>query len=483
MAPCRLIDTRLAGGLDAGDELELDVTGACGVPAAAVAAALTVTVTATEGSGFATVFPADVGRPDASTSNWDRPGQTRANTTLVRLSDDGAVRIWVSSPSHVVVDVAGAFVPAIDARRSIRRDPAQRLLDTRTSGTPDPGRPITVALPAEVPADALALAVNLTLTETTGFDFVAASAAGRRPPATSVLNADGAGQTRAAGTIVARLAGRYDVDGRVREPPDRRRRRLFHRPLGGELRRGTVRSGDAEAGARHPVRVPPVYDRGAREIDVTGATGGPVAAVVANWTLTQTTRAGWLATYPVAHARRETSTINSDTAGQTVANLGIVPVSDFGVTAYSDGGTHLVVDVTGWFTGAPVAATEQAPPANDPPALPGCFPTGHSAVADKTGAAVLAVRGWRRDHRPVADDHRSVRLRPPAGRHVHRVLPPAVRPGLHGEVLNHFVAFYRTPRGNRIGFHEVVNQDPSTVGIWIAGALRRGASGSAATTP
>ena len=61
---------------------------------------------------------------------------------------------------------------------------------------------------------------------------------------------------------------------------------------------------------------------------------------------------------PVAHARGEASTINSDAAGQTVANLGIVPVSDFGVTAYSEGGTHLVVDVTGWFTGSPVAATE-----------------------------------------------------------------------------------------------------------------------------
>lgn len=36
--------------------------------------------------------------------------------------------------------------------------------------------------------------------------------------------------------------------------------------------------------------------------------------------------------------------------------------------------------------------------------------------------------------------------------------------GLNGEPLERFVAFYTTPRGNRIAFHEVVNQDPATVG-------------------
>ena len=110
--PCRLLDTRPVYALDAGQEVELDVAGECGVPAAAVAAALTVTVTATGNAGHAAVYPADVARPEASTTNWDRSGQTRANTALVRLSDDGAVRIWVAAATDLVVDVAGAFVPA-----------------------------------------------------------------------------------------------------------------------------------------------------------------------------------------------------------------------------------------------------------------------------------------------------------------------------------------------------------------------------------
>lgn len=36
--------------------------------------------------------------------------------------------------------------------------------------------------------------------------------------------------------------------------------------------------------------------------------------------------------------------------------------------------------------------------------------------------------------------------------------------GIGGEALERFVAFYTTPTGNRIAFHEVVNQDPDTVG-------------------
>jgi hypothetical protein len=319
-------------------------------------------------------------------------------------------------------------------------------------------------LPTDVPSDAIAVAVNLTLTATTGFDFVTAYAAGSEVPATSVLNSDASGQTRAAGAIVPVSTGGMALAVAFGS-------HVIVDVVGYFTGTAAASSGVGLFVPASPTRVldtrgesPPLYDGGAREIDVLRATGGPVSAVVANWTLTQTARPGWLATYPSRTARGEASTINSDTAGQTVANVGIVQVSDFGVTAYSDGGTHLVVDVTGWFTGAPVAATESGPPPNDPPALPGCFPSGRSAVADKA-----AQRYW------LCEDGVAVTDRLPMTTGGVAYALPLVGTytvfsrqrygrGLHGEVLNYFVAFYRTPRGNRIGFHEVVNQDPSTVG-------------------
>ncbi len=465
MPSCRLLDTRSGAGLGAGVELELDVAGACGVPAAAVAAALTVTVTATGQAGYATVFPADVARPETSTTNWDAPGQTRANTSFVGLSDAGAVRIWVSSETHLVVDVAGAFRAASTSKagRFVPIVP-QRALDSRRSGAPAPGGTLTVGLPDGVPADAIALAVNLTLTHTTGFDFVTAYPAGSEAPATSALNADAAGQTRAAGAVVPVSSGGMTLIVAFGS-------HVIVDVLGYFTGEPAIDSGVGLFVPATPTRVldtrnqaPLLYDRGAREIDVFGATGGPVEAVIANWTLTQTTGPGWLAAYPSRTPRRETSTINTDAAGQTVANVGIVPVSEFGVTAYSEGGTHLVVDVTGWFTGEPMRATEPEPPRNDPPPLPGCSATGRSAVAD-----TAAQRYW------LCEDGVAITDRLPMTTGAVAYALPLVGTytvfsrqrygrGLHGEVLNYFVAFYRTPRGNRIGFHEVVNQNPSTVG-------------------
>lgn len=99
-----------------------------------------------------------------------------------------------------------------------------------------------------------------------------------------------------------------------------------------------------------------------------------------------------------------------------------------------------------------------------PASLPGCPDAGRAAVADKA-----AQRFWL-----CADGVAVTTALPMTTGGVGYALPPVgVHPitakleqagGLHGEQLERFVAFYRTPRGNRIAFHEVVNQDPQTVG-------------------
>ena len=60
---------------------------------------------------------------------------------LVRLSDDGAVRIWVAAATDLVVDVAGAFVPATTSRagRYVPIAP-RRVVDTRSVGRTAAGR-------------------------------------------------------------------------------------------------------------------------------------------------------------------------------------------------------------------------------------------------------------------------------------------------------------------------------------------------------
>ena len=250
--PCRLLDTRPANALDAGQEVELDVAGECGVPAAAVAAALTVTVTATGDAGHATVYPADVARPEASTTNWDRSGQTRANTALVRLSDDGAVRIWMAAATDLVVDVAGAFVPATTSPRwSLRPDRTSegrrhplvghtaagrhhhrrvarggRSGRARPGGEHHPHRDDRVRLRRRLPGGIGCSA------------DIGAECRRSRPDA---------GRRSRRPCLVRRHHDRR----RVRQRRHRRRRRILHRAVGGELERRAVRARDADASARH----------------------------------------------------------------------------------------------------------------------------------------------------------------------------------------------------------------------------------------
>jgi hypothetical protein len=59
--------------------------------------------------------------------------------------------------------------------------------------------------------------------------------------------------------------------------------------------------------------------------------------------------------------------VNTDAAGQTRAATAIVPVSSAGFEMYVDGGTHVLVDVYGWFGGASsVAGTDGLFVANPP---------------------------------------------------------------------------------------------------------------------
>lgn len=96
--------------------------------------------------------------------------------------------------------------------------------------------------------------------------------------------------------------------------------------------------------------------------------------------------------------------------------------------------------------------------------LEGCPETERGAVADKANQRYwLCMNGDAvTDELPMTTASDNYGL-PPVGTYpVFERDEDAV--GLAGEPLERFVAFYTTPRGNRIAFHEVVDQDPATVG-------------------
>ena len=92
-------------------------------------------------------------------------------------------------------------------------------------------------------------------------------------------------------------------------------------------------------------------------LQVTGMAGVPAnaTAVVLNTTATQATAAGFVTVFPTGETRPVVSNLNV-TAGQTQANLVTVKVGTGGsVSMYTDGGTHLLVDVFGYY--APATGT------------------------------------------------------------------------------------------------------------------------------
>ena len=96
--------------------------------------------------------------------------------------------------------------------------------------------------------------------------------------------------------------------------------------------------------------------REATRLQVTGVSGVPtaqVSAVAMNVTLTESNGPGYVQVVPTggATALGASSNLNAVAQNQTIANQVIVPIgADGSVTLYTQSGTHLVVDIQGYYT-------------------------------------------------------------------------------------------------------------------------------------
>ncbi len=113
LTPSRIADSRIGMSFNTFHSLEnqdLQIVGRGGVPLTGVSGVfLNVTVVSPQSSGFLTVWPFDVPRPNVSNVNF-QAGQNIANTVVVQLPlNDGTVRIFNGSAGDVdvLVDVEG----------------------------------------------------------------------------------------------------------------------------------------------------------------------------------------------------------------------------------------------------------------------------------------------------------------------------------------------------------------------------------------
>jgi uncharacterized protein YkwD len=404
--PCRLTDTRAGTGFTQIDQHTLQVAtkGICGIPAGATALALTLTVVDPQANGYLAAWPANQAQPTASSLNFSAH-QVRANGSIIRVDTNGAFRVFTSVSAQVVVDVVGAFVPASSARagRFMPMAPT-RMYDSRPSGKKfGGGASFTLGLPSGVPADAVAVAVNVTVTESMGAGFVTEFPAGGQRPMSSILNVDAANQTRAVAGILPVSSqgmslyvssGGYvivDILG------------YFTGPSASQGSDGLFTAYDPQRlldtrGASPLGNGVPVFPNGGLELAT--SQGGSLA-----YNITSVNGdAGYVTAYPAGNAVPATSTVNSVGGGDVVANFSITQVSNRGLGLYSQSRSHLLVDLQGWFSG-PSATATLPPPANvDPgpapaspspngPTFSACAPSGLDILNAKRAASGVGALG------------------------------------------------------------------------------------------
>ena len=121
ITPCRLFDTRpsnpqigpRATALAAHEVFTAQVTGAngnCTIPADASAVAMNVTTVDGTGASFLTIWPADVGQPQASSLNWVPGSPPTPNKVDVKLSATGSISLYNDVGTvNVLADVVGYY--------------------------------------------------------------------------------------------------------------------------------------------------------------------------------------------------------------------------------------------------------------------------------------------------------------------------------------------------------------------------------------
>ncbi len=183
LSPARITDTRPGSGqanagstLGAGSTLNVQMTGAGGVPMAGVSAVvLNATVTNTTAASFLTLWPAGLARPTASNLNWVA-GWTRPNRVIVPISTSGQISVYNQFGStDIVLDVSGYFTDATATGKLFTPLSPVRLKDTRSSGQKlDSGGTLTLQVTgaAGVPATASAVILNVTVTNTSAPSFL-----------------------------------------------------------------------------------------------------------------------------------------------------------------------------------------------------------------------------------------------------------------------------------------------------------------------
>jgi hypothetical protein len=314
---------------------------------------------------FVTLWPSGETRPNVW-SIRSPDGNTVANSAIVKAGTNGAIQVYASDATDLLIDVAGYYTdnPAVSNLVYYPLTPC-RVIDTRLDyRQPGPFGPPSMATretrrfrfpasPCRVPEGAAAYSMTITVAPQGPLQFLTAWPAGRVQPNVSSINSP-VGRVLANSVILPASAdGSIDVftfnqadfliDINGYFAPDDGVNGQYYFPV------TQCRASDSTASGG-------IYaDDTTRTIAVPSAAGCSGIPVTARgYAMNVTAMPGgspmpFVSAYPSGQSRPNASILNAF-EGQTVTNSAIVPAGIGGaVDIYAYRRTHLVVEISGYF--------------------------------------------------------------------------------------------------------------------------------------
>ncbi|MGD0908784.1 MAG: choice-of-anchor D domain-containing protein [Candidatus Acidiferrales bacterium] len=370
VAPCRLADTRttpigpfagpsITGGTSR--SFTIPQSSTCNIPPAAAAYSLNVAVIPSSPLGFLTLWPTGQAQPVAAiVSSVD--GRVRSNAAIVPAGANGAISVYASNTTDVVLDINGYFTTDPSALQFYPVTPC-RVVDTRPTNGPNgplAGPSLTgntsrtfplPTSPCNLPATAQAYSLNLTAVPQEPLGYLTAWPAGQTQPGTANLSSTTGTVTSNAAIMPAGTNGSIDVYASNNTdliidvngyfaPAGTGGLSLYTLPPCRVL--DTRQLSDAQTAQAF-----------SGELDANiqaSACGVPTGAqaYVLNATVVPSAPLGYLTLWPQGTAQPLAATVSAIDQTAT-SNLAIVPTTNELISLFAANPTQLVLDIFGYF--------------------------------------------------------------------------------------------------------------------------------------
>ena len=367
VTPCRVADTRNPTGPFGGPAMaattsrNFDIPASeCGIPSTAQAYSLNVTVVPAGYLSYLTIWPAGQPRPTVSTLN-STDGRVKANAAIVPAGSGGAITVYVTDQTHLVLDIAGYFVPATDpAALAFHPVTPCRIADTRWPAGPlgapsladaqSRTFPVLLATNCAIPASARAYSLNFTAVPKGVLSYLTTWPTGQIKPIASTLNAVTGVVTANAAIVPAGSGGSIDAYSNGNTDLVIDINGYFAPAAEGALSLYTVvpcRIIDT----RLPGSSVPLSGASQAQVAVAASSCAIPAAAqayVMNATVVPPGCLGYLTLWPQGQPLPIASTLNA-TDGRVTSNMAIVPTTNGSVSVYPMNPTHLILDISAYF--------------------------------------------------------------------------------------------------------------------------------------